>query len=101
MQIIPMSATANQQFNVVLATQNCTITVAQKSTGMFLSLAVNQVSVLTGVLCTDRTRLVRQEYLGFIGDLAFMDLQGVDDPQYEGLGTRWVLMYLESSDLTT
>lgn len=100
MQIIPIAAMENQRLGVVLGNQNCTITVAQKSTGMFLGLEINQVVVMTGVLCTDRTKLVRQSYLGMVGDLAFMDTQGREDPLYEGLGTRWVLMYLEASDLS-
>lgn len=99
MQIIPLTPTAAQSLTVVLESQNCTITASQKSTGMFLDLAVDNTPIISGVICRDRVRLVRQEYLGFVGDLAFMDTQGLDDPQYEGLGTRWVLMYLEASEL--
>ncbi|WP_321900039.1 hypothetical protein [Paraburkholderia heleia] len=31
------------------------------------------------------------------GDLAFMDMQGADDPQYTGLGSRWLLVWLETT----
>ncbi|KPA87283.1 hypothetical protein PF66_06193 [Pseudomonas asplenii] len=99
MKIIPISATPSQVFSIVLGTQNCTIKVYQKSTGTFLDLALAGTPLLTGVLCQDRVRLVRQAYLGFSGDLAFMDTQGFDVPQYQGLGSRWQLMYLEPSDL--
>jgi hypothetical protein len=43
--------------------------------------------------------MVRETYLGFIGDLSFTDTQGTSDPVYTGLGSRFVLLYLEASDL--
>jgi hypothetical protein len=36
---------------------------------------------------------VRDEYLGFIGDLAFFDTQGMTDPDWTGLGSRYILGY--------
>ena len=39
--------------------------------------------------------LVPTAYLGFSGWLVFVDTQGSEDPQYAGLGTRWVLVYLD------
>ena len=38
-------------------------------------------------------------YLGFVGDLMFADTQGASDSSYDGLGTRYLLVYLEVSDL--
>ena len=38
-------------------------------------------------------------YLGFVGDLMFSDTQGTSDPSSPGLGTRYLLMYIEASDL--
>lgn len=98
MQIIPLSAVASQTFAIVLAQQNCTISVFQKSTGMFLDLLVSGAPVIRGVICLDAVRILQQTYQSFVGDLMFMDMQGSDDPKYAGLGTRWVLMYLEASD---
>lgn len=99
MQFIPITSIPAQTFTIVLAGQNCSIEVYQKSTGMFLDLSLSGTPLLTGLLCQDRVRLVRQTHLGFVGDLAFMDTQGFDDPEFAGLGSRWVLMYLEASDL--
>jgi len=99
MQIIPLAAVASQTLKVVLAQQNCVLNVYQQSTGMYLDVILEGETILTGVLCRDRVRCVRQAYLGFIGDLAFMDTEGTDDPVYSGLGSRWVLMYLLPEDL--
>jgi hypothetical protein len=94
MQTIPLAATPSQSLSVTLAQQNCGINVYQKSTGLYLDLFVAGNRVMSGVLCRDRVYLVRQAYLGFSGDLAFVDTQGEDDPQCTGLGTRWQLVYI-------
>lgn len=99
MQIIPLTGIPAQRLFVVLNGQSCTIRVYQKSTGLYLDLVLGGTTILSGVLCRDRVRCVRQAYLGFVGDLAFMDTQGSDDPEYSGLGSRWELMYLEEGDL--
>ncbi|EOH6202493.1 hypothetical protein [Citrobacter sp. 50677481] len=43
--------------------------------------------------------MVRYRYLGFSGDLVFLDNAGQLDPSYEGLGGRFVLYYIEESEL--
>ena len=79
--------------------QNCVIALYEKSTGLYIDLTVNNVVLLTGVLCLNRVLLVRQAYLGFVGDLAFIDLLGLTDPVYSGLGTRYQLTYLTPTDV--
>ena len=51
--------------------------------------------MIGGVICQHTNLIVRNAYFGFIGDLAFLDQQGADDPVWTGLGTRWVLGYIE------
>lgn len=92
---IPLQAVPAQILKTQLAGQPCTIKVYQKSTGLFLDLYVNDALLIGGVICQDANRIVRSEYKGFIGDLAFFDTQGSEDPYYVGLGARWVLCYLE------
>ena len=97
MLTIPLAAVASQRLSVNLAQQNCGLNVYQKSTGLFLDLYVAGNLVISGVLCRDRVYLAREAYLGFTGDLAFIDSEGRDDPQYTGLGTRWQLRYIEAT----
>ncbi|SDR17822.1 phage baseplate plug family protein [Paraburkholderia tuberum] len=97
MQTIPLGAVPSQSLSVKLAQQNCGIHVHQKSTGLYLDLYVGSELVMAGVLCRDRVYLVRQAYLGFSGDLVFVDTQGEEDPEYTALGTRWLLQYLGES----
>lgn len=90
---IPLQAVPSQRFTVQLGSQSCVIAVYQKSTGLYLDLAVGSIPVVTGALCRDRAWIIRDGYLGFSGDLAFVDTQGTDDPTYEGLGARFQLVW--------
>ncbi|PND34526.1 hypothetical protein C1I89_10090 [Achromobacter pulmonis] len=99
MRKIPLRAVPSQSLSVVLAGQSCQVNVYEKSTGIYLDLFVNHQPIVTTVLCHDRVRLVREVYRGFVGDLAFIDRRGHADPEYTGLGDRFILVYLEEGDL--
>lgn len=99
MQQIPIQQTPSQVVSVILANQNCQISLYQKSTGIFFDLRVGDRPVVTTRLVRNAVPLVRQRYLGFVGDLFIMDMQGNQDPEYIGLGTRYLLYYLEATDL--
>lgn len=99
MQTIPLQSVPSQSLSVLLSGQNCQINVYQKSTGLYLDLSINNAPLLSTVLCRDRVKLVRQPYLGFVGDLAFVDTQGLSDPDYTGLAGRFALVYLDAADL--
>lgn len=103
MLIIPLQPVPSQIVSVSLSDQACQIAVAQKSTGLFLDLYVNNALVIGGVICENRNVIVRSAYLGFIGDLAFFDMQPPPadpaDPFASGLGTRFILGYLFPSEL--
>lgn len=91
---IPLIAVPSQSLAVNLASQRCEIQVDQKSTGVFFSMRVDGVSVTSFKMCRDRVSLVRGGYLPFVGTLAFMDTQGLNDPDYKGFGTRFHLVYI-------
>lgn len=99
MQIIPLSAVPSQTFKVTLDSQYCQINLYTKPTGLYLDLLLNGNPITQGQLCVDRARLIRLAYLGFSGDLIFLDTQGKLDPEYTGLGSRYQLIYLSPSDL--
>lgn len=99
MQVIPLSDIPTQTQKVTLAGQDCTINVYVKSTGLFCDLLVDDVQIIGGVICQDRNRIVRDLYLGFVGDLGFVDTQGKSDPTSPGLGFRYAMVYLETADL--
>lgn len=99
MTIIPLQAVPAQTVSVILGSQSCTISVYQKSVGVFFDLQLNGNTIVSGRVCRDRVKLVRSEYLGLIGDLFFADILGKEDPDYTGLGGRFVLVYLEADEI--
>lgn len=105
MLVIPLQAVPSQQFTVGLNGQNCTISVYQKTTGLYLDLLLNNAPVSTTVLCLNCSRLLEdRQYAGFVGDFIFVDTQSPDpfagtDPTYTGLGSQYELWFLEASDL--
>lgn len=99
MQIIPLVDTYSQTLSVTLAGQSCRIALYTKSTGLFCDLYVNDVLIIGGVICQNLNRIARSLHLGFVGDLCFLDTQGKADPASPGLGARFLLCYLETSDL--
>ena len=98
MQIIPLQPVPNQTLQVTLAGQSCAINVYQKFYGVFVDLYVGGTLIIGGVIAENLNRIVRDAYLGFVGDLAFYDTQGESDPTYAGLGTQFILLYIEEAD---
>lgn len=94
MLIVPLQPVPNQTLQVQLAGQPCTLNLFQYTYGLFASVYVGDVLIIASVLCQNFNRIVRSTYLGFVGDLVFLDTQGTDDPIYTGLGSRFVLLYL-------
>ena len=99
MQNIPINDVTSQTVQVILANQSCLINLYQNSTGLYCDLTVNGVLIIGGVACLNLIRIVRDSYLGFIGDLTFQDIQGTNEPSSPGLGTRYLFQYLEAKDL--
>ena len=93
MQILPLSAVPSQTFSVQLSNQNCLINLYQKNTGLYFDLFINNNPVIQSMLCLNEVGLVRESYLGFVGQLVFVDTQGSSDPTYDGLGSRYLLTY--------
>lgn len=102
MLLIQLTKVPAQTTSVQLGGQSCQITLVQRSTGLYLDLSVEGKPLVAGMLCHDRTLLIRRPYLRtrFKGaDLSFYDTLGTDDPWFEGLGERWVLGYLPAEEL--
>jgi hypothetical protein len=99
MQVIPIQPIPSQKFAVTLANQPCRIWLYTRTTGLYCDLYINDVLAIGGVPCLNTVLIVRDQYLGFVGDLALFDLQGNSDPDWIGLGSRYVLLYLDTWDL--
>lgn len=98
MQTVPLADVAAQVLSVTLGGQPCRIALYLKATGLYCDVSVSDAVIVSGVLCLDRNRIVRDAYLGFAGDLLFVDMQARMDPTSPGLGSRYLLVYLETTD---
>ena len=96
MQEISLSPSLSQKVYVTLGGQNCAIKLHQRSTA---DLYVDDKPIFQGVLCLNCVYLVRYKYLGFSGDLVFVDSKGTADPYYDEIGTRFKLYYATSSEV--
>lgn len=98
MQQIPLRAAPSQSVKVVLDGQNSQIAIYHKAQGLFVDINADGVDIVVGVIARDAVPLVCREYVGFSGNLLFVDTQGSDDPIYSGLGSRFSLMYLTAGE---
>lgn len=97
--VVPLKATPSQVVTCTLNGQACTIQVRQLSTGLYVTLFVDDALIISEVLALNLNVIVRSAYLGFIGDLAFFDTQGTSSPVSTELGSRYVLEYFAPSEL--
>lgn len=95
MLVVPLTPTPAQTFTITLAGQNVRINLYQKDTGLFADVKVNDAYIVAGVRCLNASPLVGSGYMGFKGNLTFLDLEGDEEPTYVGLGDRFFLAYTE------
>jgi uncharacterized membrane protein YgdD (TMEM256/DUF423 family) len=105
MLIVPLQPVVAQTLSIALGNQPCQLRVYQNAAGLFVDLYVNNALIIGGVIALNGTRIVRDVYLGFAGDLFFADMfatptqPGVDPTGGAQLGVRWLLFYLEASEI--
>ena len=99
MMQIPLQPVPIQTLAVTLARQPVQISVRQNGDSVYFNLINNGEYVVRTRICRDRQRLLLDvAYRGFVGDFIFADTQGTDDPQFEGLGSRYILVYLAEGE---
>lgn len=101
MQAITLQPIKAQQLNVSLDGQDCIIRLVQRTTGLFVDVALNGIWIVQGVICLNCNKLVRYAHLGFKGELFFSDIVGSSDPIYDELGSRFVLFYATAEEMET
>lgn len=98
-QIVPLEAVPNQTFAVALAGQSVQLNVYQKGDFLYMDVFLNGAAVIRGVICENLNRIIRNRYLGFLGDFMFQDQRGSNDPAYTGLNDRYLLFYVLDAEL--
>ncbi|WP_420703330.1 phage baseplate plug family protein [Aeromonas hydrophila] len=99
MKTVSIEPLKSQTVSVQLGGQQCELRLIQRPSAIYLDLTVNGNPIMQGVPCYYGNKLVRYRYLGFLGDLVFLDNAGTNDPQWDGLGIRYQLFYLEEGEI--
>lgn len=114
-QEVPLDNTnANQTLSINLGGQACQIALQTLGIGqdahLYFSLSVAGSPIVTSKVCRNLQLLLSSSrYFGFQGDFMFVDnqatigqeLQTGVDPFWQGLGTRFELLYLTAAEMAT
>lgn len=96
MKIIPLSAAPSQAFETQLAPDKLA-KISLRWFGRYLYFTLD--GVVSTRLCRDRVRLLLDaQYREFGGDFVFVDTQGARDPVWTGLGSRYLLVFLNDGE---
>ncbi|WP_110798241.1 phage baseplate plug family protein [Cronobacter sakazakii] len=100
MQTISLQPVKGQTLQVSLGGQRVTLRINQRSTGMFIDVALSGAWIAQGVLCLNCNKIIRYPYLKFKGEMFFADTKGDSDPVYDELGSRFKLFYATEEEMS-
>lgn len=105
MLIVPLQSVPAQKVKTVLDNGTAFLVVYERRYGMFIDVTFNDRLVIGAVVCQNRNRIIRSDYLkkehNFSGDFAFIDLQGDSNPVYSELGNRYQLAYFTADEISS
>lgn len=94
---IPLKAAPMQKVSVTVQNQDVVISLVPRLNKLYATVAVDKQVVVRERVCLHAVPIVNEAYRGLVGDLFFVDLQGNDDPNWQELGSRFVLCYTGAS----
>ena len=95
---IPLQPIPAQEVQVILGGQNCTLSVYWRWGKLYADLLVDSEPIFAGCICQNLQWVNQSPSPVFSGGLIFVDSLGEDAPRWDGLGTRWALLYLDAEE---
>ena len=95
---IPLQPIPAQEVQVILGGQNCTFSVYWRFGKLYADLLVDSEPVFTGAICQNLQWVNQSSSPVFSGGLIFVDSLGEESPRWDGLGSRWSLLYLDAEE---
>ena len=97
---VPLMPLPDQRLRIILGGQDVSLRVYTrgKPEGIYTDLDVSGTDVWRGFIARNLVPCKLYPYLPFAGQLVFVDMQGLEDPRWEGLGSRWLCMYLTDAE---
>lgn len=96
--VISLSPEPSQKLQVILDDQDVELAVVQRGGHVFADVTLNGAVLVEGALCIDRVPILQPETTEFSGNLIFLDLRGTSDPEWQGYGSRFVLLYYTAEE---
>ena len=98
MDEIPLQPIPSQEVQVILGGQNCTLSVYWRFGKLYADLLVDSEPVFAGCICQNLQWVNQSPSPVFSGGMMFVDALGEEAPRWEGLGSRWSLLYLDAEE---
>lgn len=98
---IPTTANPNRTIKIILNEQECTLTLRQKGEHLYLDLTVDDTAVCRGAVCLNLVPIVQVAQNTFSGNLVFVDNESDTAPNYDGLNSRYFLVYYSDDEELT
>ena len=95
---IPLQPIPSQEVQCILGGQNCTLSVYWRWGHLYADLLVDSEPVFQGAICQNLQWVNQSPSILFSGGLVFIDGLGDEAPRWDGLGTRWALLYLDADE---
>lgn len=95
---IPLKQIPSQKTRVVLAGQNCTLSIYYRFGSVYMDLYVGNNLVEQGAVCRNRASIIRVSNSYFSGSLHFLDLLADNDPDYHLFNVRYILLFVPADE---
>ena len=95
---IPLQPIPAQELQCILDGQNCTLRLYWRFWKLYADLLVDSEPVFVGAVCQNLQWVNQSPSAEFSGGLIFVDALGDEAPRWDGLGSRWSLLYLDADE---
>lgn len=91
---IALQPVPNQTVSCAAGGQQLRLAIYHRLGKIYMDVNCNGTDIANGAICLNGAKVVKSAYL-MVGNLAIVDIQGANDPEYSGLGSRYLLIYDE------
>ena len=102
MEVLPLITYPNQELQIILENQDCTIKVYERSRYTFMDLSVGDSYIRRGQLCVPYAPIL-SEPCNFTGNFYVIDTDAPEfeqePPEYQEWNKRWFLIYLTADEI--
>ena len=101
---IPLTSSPDQELQIDLGGQACTIRVFERAGFMYMDLTVRRTKILKGALCQPTTPVIPETITGFSGQFYVIDGMAAtagsqESPAFAEWGTRYKLYCIPDDEL--